>query len=42
TLYETLTPENEDMIIITSASEPFVAEIAAKNSALWTMATHTR
>ncbi len=35
-------PENGDMIIIASADDPFVAEIAAKNSALWTLATHTR
>ncbi|MCA2004000.1 DUF4443 domain-containing protein [Candidatus Nitrosotenuis uzonensis] len=42
TLCNSLKPENEDMIIITSANEPFVAEISAKNSALWTMATHTR
>jgi len=33
-------PKNGDMIIIASASDPFVAEIAAKNSALWTLATH--
>lgn len=35
-------PKNGDMIIIASASDPFVAEIAAKNSALWTLATHSR
>lgn len=33
-------PKNGDMIIIASANDPFVAEIAAKNSALWTLATH--
>lgn len=41
-LEEELRPENEDMVIIASADDPFVAEIAAKNSALWTMATHVR
>lgn len=35
-------PKNGDMIIIASANDPFVAEIAAKNSALWTLATHNR
>ena len=35
-------PRNGDMIIIASANDPFVAEIAAKNSALWTLATHSR
>jgi hypothetical protein len=37
-----LQPENGDMIIIASATDPFVAEIAAKNSALWTIATHNK
>lgn len=37
-----LHPENGDMIIIASATDQFVAEIAAKNSALWTLATHER
>jgi hypothetical protein len=37
-----LGPENGDMMIITSATDPFVAEIAAKNSALWTLATHSK
>ncbi|MGQ0605799.1 MAG: DUF4443 domain-containing protein [Candidatus Nitrosotenuis sp.] len=35
-----LNPRNGDLIIIASATDPFVAEIAAKNSALWTLATH--
>lgn len=35
-----LRPKNNDLIIIASASDPFVAEISAKNSALWTLATH--
>lgn len=34
-----LHPKDDDMIIIASANEPFVAEIAAANSALWTLAT---
>jgi hypothetical protein len=42
TLLASLRPENGDLIIITSASDPFVAEISAKNSALWTLATHDR
>ncbi len=41
-LLSNLHPENGDMIIIASATDPFVAEIAAKNSALWTLATHNR
>ena len=41
-LIHELHPKNGDMIIIASASDPFVAEIAAKNSALWTLATHSR
>lgn len=41
-LLKNLEPQNGDMIIIASANDPFVAEIAAKNSALWTLATHTR
>jgi hypothetical protein len=39
-LLKNLNPEKGDMIIIASANDPFVAEIAAKNSALWTLATH--
>ncbi|MBI5146818.1 MAG: DUF4443 domain-containing protein [Thaumarchaeota archaeon] len=41
-LISELHPKNGDMIIIASANDPFVAEIAAKNSALWTLATHNR
>jgi len=37
-----LHPEENDMVIIASADDSFVAEIAAKNSALWTLATHDR
>lgn len=39
-LMNNLHPQNQDVIIITSSSDPFVAEISAKNSALWTLATH--
>ena len=38
-LDENLKPRNGDVIIIASANDPFVAEISAKNSALWTLAT---
>ena len=38
-LTEELSPEENDVIIISSANDPFVAEISAKNSALWTLAT---
>lgn len=40
TLIGELHPQNGDLIIIASATDQFVAEIAAKNSALWTLATH--
>jgi hypothetical protein len=39
-IVDNLSPQNGDLIIISSATDPFVAEIAAKNSALWTLATH--
>jgi hypothetical protein len=39
-LTDNLNPQNGDLIIIASATDRFVAEIAAKNSALWTLATH--
>ena len=39
-LVDNLRPNNGDLIIIASADDPFVAEIAAKNSALWTLAIH--
>ncbi|QUC65486.1 hypothetical protein NsoK4_04395 [Nitrosopumilus sp. K4] len=39
TLQKELSPEEEDVIIISSSDDPFVAEISAKNSALWTLAT---
>ena len=37
-LLEELSPQEEDVIIISSSDDPFVAEISAKNSALWTLA----
>ena len=39
-LFEKLNPSNEDIIIISSSEDSFVAEISAKNSALWTIATN--
>jgi len=39
-LYENLHPEEGDVIIISSSDDPFVAEVSAKNSALWTLATN--
>ena len=38
-ILENLKPEEGDVIIISSSSDPFVAEVSAKNSALWTLAT---
>ncbi len=38
-LLENLSPEEGDVIIISSSADPFVAEVSAKNSALWTLAT---
>ena len=38
-LFENLNPEEGDVIIISSSDDPFVAEVSAKNSALWTLAT---
>lgn len=38
-ILENLFPEEGDVIIISSSDDPFVAEISAKNSALWTMAS---
>lgn len=34
-----MSPENNDVVIITSADDPFVAEVSVKNSALWTIAS---
>ena len=39
-ILENLFPEEGDVIIISSSDDPFVAEISAKNSALWTLATN--
>ena len=39
-LLEKLNPSDEDIIIISSSDDSFVAEISAKNSALWTIATN--
>jgi len=39
-ILENLFPEEGDVIIISSSNDPFVAEISAKNSALWTLATN--
>jgi Mn-dependent DtxR family transcriptional regulator len=41
-LREDLRPENGDVIIIASANDPFVAELSAKNAALWTVASHEK
>lgn len=38
-LLENLCPDEGDIIIISSSDDPFVAEISAKNSALWTLAS---
>lgn len=38
-LLESLCPDEGDVVIISSSDDPFVAEISAKNSALWTMAS---
>ncbi len=37
-----LEPEKNDVIIIASSDDPFISEISAKNSALWTIAVHER
>ena len=39
-IIQNMHPENGDVIIISSSDDSFVAEISAKNSALWTMATN--
>jgi hypothetical protein len=39
-LIENLCPEEGDVIIISSSDDPFVAEVSAKNSAMWTLATN--
>lgn len=42
TLLENLKPEENDLVIIASSDESFVAEISAINSVLWTIASHER
>ena len=37
-LLENLKPNDDDVIIIATATEPFVAELSAKSSALFTLA----
>lgn len=39
-LLENLNPTDNDVIIVSSSEDPFVAELSAKNSALWTLATN--
>jgi len=39
-ILEKLSPDEGDVIIISSSDDPFVAEISAKNSALWTLASN--
>ncbi len=39
-ILENLEPVDGDVMIISSSDDPFVAEISAKNSALWTLATN--
>ncbi len=41
-LVESLKPENEDIVIITSSDDKFVAEISAINTAIGTLATHEK
>lgn len=41
-LIELLEPENEDIIIITSSDDKFVAEISAINTVIGTLATHEK
>lgn len=41
-LIESLEPENEDIIIITSSDDKFIAEISAINTAIGTLATHDK
>ncbi len=38
-LIELLSPEEEDIVIITSSDDKFIAEIAAINTILWTLGT---
>jgi len=38
-ILDELNPDDGDVIIISSSNDPFVAEVSAKNSVLWTIAT---
>ncbi len=38
-ILDNLNPKDGDVIIISSSDDPFVSEVSAKNSALWTLAT---
>ncbi|WP_297592370.1 DUF4443 domain-containing protein [Nitrosopumilus sp.] len=39
-LLKNLQPDEGDVIIIASSNDPFISEISAKNSALWTLAVN--
>ena len=41
-LLNKLKPEENDLVIITSSDDPFVAEVSAINSVLWTLATYKK
>lgn len=41
-LIESLQPKNEDVVIITSSDDKFVAEISALNTVIGTLATHEK
>ena len=41
-LIESLQPENDDIVIITSSDDKFIAEISAINTAIGTLATHEK
>ena len=41
-LIQTLEPKEEDIVIITSSDNKFVAEISAINTALWTIGAHEK
>ena len=39
-LVKKLSPNHGDVIIISSSTDPFIAEVSAKNAALWTLASN--
>lgn len=41
-LIQTLKPEEDDIVVITSSDDKFIAEISAINTALWTIGTHEK